>query len=464
MRLRGKNFQPWGDFDLIFDGLTVLVGPSNHGKSSIHRALRGVLRNEITDSFIRNGQDEPLEVELFTHGYHIKANRKRGGSTKYKIFLDPPEFCIQRINDKEFMSNEGFLPFKTWDKTMRFSSIEEANANLPPACKVVDFFIEYSSLGGKVPDVLEKLKYGGVTIGDYSVDPIFANQNKAQFLIDSDRWKPNELNAIIGAFSSTEKLDLGKKEANLRLTQRKSEAGTLAIEIQQAEERVALLQDITSESSLVMKGVSEADKGIRNEQKLFNGLTLAMSSLTRLEPLQATLETLTLPDPTTAVALASLVVNLEVATNSFLASSLLRKVETTINNVQTTWQQIIAQDNGLNKLSMLLEKRTYDLNAFAVGLATIVNETGHKISKANTVVSSIAYLDSLTISLEVQENLASAIATTSIELGEAEQELEAIREQVADEKAVETAKGVCPKCGSVNECPKCKNTTASSSD
>lgn len=71
MKFKGKNFQSWTDFSLEVDGLTAVVGPSNRGKSSIHRALRAVLRNNLPECWIKYGQkhttltlDDGLEVVM----------------------------------------------------------------------------------------------------------------------------------------------------------------------------------------------------------------------------------------------------------------------------------------------------------------------------------------------------------------------------------------------------------------
>ena len=100
---------------------------------------------------------------------------------------------------------------------------------------------DYAKLAGGVPDSLKDLKFGEVVIGDFDVDPIFGRQNSAQFLIDPTAYKPTEVNAILGVFGGTEKLEHGKKEANLRKTQKDAEARTIATQIRDAEERKALL-------------------------------------------------------------------------------------------------------------------------------------------------------------------------------------------------------------------------------
>jgi len=191
VRLSGKNLQSWSTFDVEIEGLTVVTGPSDVGKSALFRALKGIVRNELPAEWVRDGQEEPMEVRLDIGGHNIYVRRKRKGSTTYVV--DGQDFA---------------------------------------------------KLAGAIPDQLADLKFGEVLIGDFDFDPIFGRQNSAQFLIDPLTYKPTEVNAILGAFGGTEKLESGKKEANLRKTQSDAEARTIAAQMRDAEERRAKLTDM----------------------------------------------------------------------------------------------------------------------------------------------------------------------------------------------------------------------------
>lgn len=56
MRIRIENFQSLGRADIEAEGLTVLVGRSNLGKSATVRALEGALFNRPGEDFVREGQ------------------------------------------------------------------------------------------------------------------------------------------------------------------------------------------------------------------------------------------------------------------------------------------------------------------------------------------------------------------------------------------------------------------------
>jgi DNA repair exonuclease SbcCD ATPase subunit len=217
VHLHGKNFQSWAEFDIDIEGLTVVTGPSDVGKSALFRALKGILRNEIAAEYVRNGQEAPLELALSFGGHLINAKRKKKGSTTYVI--DGQDFA---------------------------------------------------KLAGGVPDQLKDLKFTEVIIGDFDFDPIFGRQNSAQFLIDPLTYKPTEVNAILGAFGGTEKLEHGKKEANLRKTQKDAEARTIAGQIRDAEERRAKLTDMQNVGAAIAQALTDLESEVtRRETKVY---------------------------------------------------------------------------------------------------------------------------------------------------------------------------------------------------
>src|SRR5271165_2737581 len=89
MQFKGTNFQSLAGFDLDISGLTVIVGPSNKGKSAVFRALRGLFRNELPAEYIRTATDG-LELIATVGGKAIVARRSAKGSTQYEI--DGKEF------------------------------------------------------------------------------------------------------------------------------------------------------------------------------------------------------------------------------------------------------------------------------------------------------------------------------------------------------------------------------------
>jgi energy-coupling factor transporter ATP-binding protein EcfA2 len=183
-RLSGKNFQSWKSFSLPVKGFTVIVGPSDRGKSAIIRSLRGVLRNEVGANHIQFGEKEA------------------------SVTLEPEEGEIISLSRNA--------------KTTTYSIGDE----------------EFAKLAGNLPPVMAELKCGVVDVGGVKLDPIFAGQFDQQFMLS---LTPAELNAIFGLFSSTEKLTAGKKAASSKNAELTATAKYIATETQESEAKQARL-------------------------------------------------------------------------------------------------------------------------------------------------------------------------------------------------------------------------------
>jgi len=57
IKVRVRNFQSVEDAEISIDGLTVVTGTNNAGKSAFFRAIRGALMNARGYDFVRHGQD-----------------------------------------------------------------------------------------------------------------------------------------------------------------------------------------------------------------------------------------------------------------------------------------------------------------------------------------------------------------------------------------------------------------------
>lgn len=209
-RLVGKNFQSWKEFDLNVSGFTIVVGSSNRGKTAVIRALRGILRNQVGAAFVRHGQKE-AEISLdVTDG--PKATLTRGKTTTYKV------------NGEDF-----------------------------------------AKLAGEVPKPLADLKLDEIAVGTTKLDPTFAGQFDSQFMMD---LSPGDLNAVFGLFSSTERLNQGKKTINQSNTEINSQAKLLASEIQDGHVKVAILKKILASLDALRPQHDAAQERIATNQVL----------------------------------------------------------------------------------------------------------------------------------------------------------------------------------------------------
>lgn len=188
-RLVGKDFQSWKTFDLNVGGFTVIVGASNRGKSALIRALRGILRNQVSDAHIRKGEK----------------------STEVAIVVD-----------------KGPTATLTRTKTTTYKVNGE----------------DYAKLSGELPEPLKALNLHAIQVGGTKLDPVFASQFDSQFMMD---LTPADLNNVLGLFSNTEQLNQGKKTINISNTEINSQAKLLASEVQTGNIRAAKMREIVKE-------------------------------------------------------------------------------------------------------------------------------------------------------------------------------------------------------------------------
>ena len=378
IKLSGKNFQSWDAFDLTLAGLTVLTGPSDTGKSAIFRALKGVLRNELPIDWIRNDQDESLEVRLELDNHIVTVKRPLKGSTTYTI------------DDKVF-----------------------------------------AKLAGAIPDKVKELKFGDVVIGEYDVDPIFGRQNSPQFLIDPDTFKPPEVNAILGAFGGTEKLEHGKKEANLRKTQKDAEARTLAVQIRDAEERKDALTVLQTQGDSLETVLQELEATILIVELENHWLEQAIACRQRIIPLREIQETLILPDISDLELMYQQIQKADQAAEATAYAKWLKKPSTITSAVVGQWDEARRHWNLIEALGSTVEAgkhivSTDKLKAALQGIETLYSDTVGLWGGIKR--------------LEVLGALLDELSDSTNRLVGVEGEL-----LVAQ---TEAQKGLCPKCGS----------------
>lgn len=378
MKFTGKNFQAWPEFDLDLNGFVVMVGPSFAGKSAVFRALRGILRNEISEQRVRHGSDQ-LELTLTVDGKTIKAIRKANGSTKY-------------LTDKG----------------------------------------EYTSLAKGIPEGLKALNAGEIKIGDYTIDPIFASQFGEQFLLQGAG--PTELNTVLGAFSSTEKLEGGKKQANLLITQKNSEAKTLAKEIGDAEERRAALGKIYETAIVVDTAVKTIEPKIRHAEKVVLWLGQLTTTMGRLVPLRQLEASLTIPDTTEAERLQDQMFHLRGAARAQRRKARLGVMDTQLEETINRWNDIVnlsRRAKAVNEASSLATKiqTIHDLDA-AKKLNSVVGEMESLLTDAETLQSSIKFMGQAGQSLRRLNGKRDELAGMNREISE-----------------LQVTHGICPKCG-----------------
>ena len=273
LRLVGEDFQAWANFDLSISGYTAVIGPSNKGKSSLGRAVRSVLRNQVSQGYVRKGQ-KATTLTAYIGSHKIEASRTAKGSTKYLIDDDPNK--------------------------------------------------KYTSLGvNGLPDEVAALNMGVVRVGSDTFDPIFARQLSKQFLLEE---LPSTLNNILGAFSSTEKLEAGKKEGNSQIAEKNAEAKNLAAEINLTAAELARLEGLAERAKTIDAELAELECRADVEAHKVEALTRLITLQQRAERLRILHDALPVPD-VRQVSFASMLVSaVEKALISTAASARLHAI------------------------------------------------------------------------------------------------------------------------------------------
>jgi hypothetical protein len=378
MKFSGKNFQAWPEFSLNLDGFVVMIGPSFAGKSAIFRALKGLIRNEIPEQRVRIGADQ-LELTLEHEGKTIKAVRKANSSTKY-------------LTDKG----------------------------------------EYTSLAKGIPDALKDLNAGEVQVGEYKIDPIFASQFGEQFMLEGAG--PTELNTILGAFSSTEKLEYGKKQANLFVTQKNSEAKTLAEQIGDSEERCENLEQIFTKGILVDKGIKALEPKLRSLETIGFWFRELSSTKTRLVPLRRLQASLFIPDTLEAERLQDMVAYLRSTIHSQIRMLRLRDMDVQLEATINRWNNIV----NLSRNAKVINE-----TASLAGKLEALHEQA-AARKLNAVVGEMESILSAAISLQASIKHTGQAAQVIRRVVDKKVELIQLE---TDLKELCTKNGLCDKCG-----------------
>lgn len=280
MRFQGTNFQSWAEFDLEISGLTVIVGRSSKGKSALFRALRGLFRNELATEYIRAGTDG-MSVTATLDDTVVQATRTPKGSTKYQI-----------------------------GET------------------------KFAKLGGNVPEELLAFGMNPVRVGDFVFDPIFSGQFNAPFLVDPETTGPTKLNAILGAFASTEKLEVGKKAANLSITHKNSEAKTLAEEVSETERRRLRLEAFSREADALEPMIQALESRTQTLENKAYWVRTAEERLGVLLPLRSLVADIGIPDIRAAEGRAAAMDAAVQATNNYRLLRIYRRTQKAMEDVQ----------------------------------------------------------------------------------------------------------------------------------
>ncbi len=392
MKFSGKNFQAWGEFDLDVTGLTVLTGPSDTGKSALMRALRGLFYNDLSEAYIREGSSG-LELTVDWDGDTIKVTRAVEESTKYEI------------------TKQGEAPKK------------------------------FAKLASRRPEELRAFGVNDIRIGDTTLDPIFAIQNDTQFLLQG--VSISELNNILGGFASTEKLEYGKREANLRIQQKNAEARTLAVEVHDAEVRRAAFEQKVEVTAPLVSMLEQLEPLVwRLEEQSLN-VQAALHYKRQLTPLREILAKLELPDLTNAERQSECEKAIISATAAKREVRNLRGIQTKVEDAVGLWSQtkkVFFAQQAASELVGLKQIRSR-MKALAKGLDVVAQID---LTAPERLIESIKIVGDVTAIRARLVKLREEQTAISVELDLA---TKASHDLIAHQPTTTRKLTKCPECG-----------------
>lgn len=368
MRVQATNFQCFQNLDIELDGFTVIVGPTNNGKSALTRVLRAGLYNNWHPSFIREGAKETsISISDFVPNASTlsrisitKSSSKNlfeietgtSGATSYpKVGTSTPEEVKDAgfsffETDKEsfnlnfqtqfeslFLLTEGYSTFtQFFNALFKVDSYEWANQKA--MSDLISLNREANTLNEAIPSYEEDLKQKGDEYTRRNNLSEFFEQ--ALFKSEALSLKLANLDLLINLVREHQgALDIASKKAE----EAKRFSDLLTPVLAGLSSRISLLSKQT-ETIARVKELTEQRKKATTYEALCQQVHGIISSFDLVHK-YAGIRTLT--DPSYPTSITSLSLNLD---NANFKSS-------TLNQISVFWAQTVNLSNSIRDKSKL---------------------------------------------------------------------------------------------------------------
>lgn len=157
LRVQIKNYQIIEDLEFTVDGITVISGKSNNGKSAIFRAIQACCLGQLGKSFIRDGEKECTVKITFDKEFGWGRNKKEpyflleGADKPFtKTGGKPPEEFSQALNIKPIeLEKVTIIP----NFASQFDPLFVVGSGPTEAAALLSFLFS----GEKFPELLKKV-------------------------------------------------------------------------------------------------------------------------------------------------------------------------------------------------------------------------------------------------------------------------------------------------------------------
>lgn len=113
IKLHFKDYRILKDVDIEIDGITLVCGENDSGKSTIMRGMDALVRNASSEAHINDMADEMSVTVSFPGDYSVRYRRNRKGTAKYEITKpDGTTDVAEKLNRASLATVDPNSPFK----------------------------------------------------------------------------------------------------------------------------------------------------------------------------------------------------------------------------------------------------------------------------------------------------------------------------------------------------------------
>lgn len=229
--------------NLRLGNVTVVIGPSDSGKSNVVRCLHDWAFNATGSSFISHGSDT-VRVAAVVDGYTVVWEKSRKGQNHPSRYVVVPPVG-------------------------EAASYEKVGRNVPPEVQAITGFREVRL----DKDLLTKIQ--------------IADQDDSRFLVSPD-WTPGKVAKVIGKVSGVDAMILAKRDL---VQKRRSLQAAIKVETERMEEAEESLSSLlwVDQARNDLDHAEECDRALQATRRSFSAADGILSRLRRVRGQQAVL-------------------------------------------------------------------------------------------------------------------------------------------------------------------------------
>ncbi len=286
-KIKIENFQSLSEADIeLNDGLTIVTGTTNNGKTAIVRSVEAAVFNTGTDEFIKAGTDS-LSVELDNGEHNVKYVRKAKGKTDKTTYQFDNGEVQQKVGRNQLPETEKLFNIRE----VRLSNNQRAKLNFwyqgdQPFLmdKTAGQLYEFLSISSSekyisvLKTMLQDMKEEEADIKTLTVS---IDTQKRELVLKQNILDQNRgFDVLYGQLCSLKKLDeQTEKAASIlsAMTDVRKLSDTLSESIRRVTERIDAVP--MERISREMTGVSGISRKISSLEKSLTGVTRATERL-----------------------------------------------------------------------------------------------------------------------------------------------------------------------------------------